>query len=652
MRERVNGLRVAAFESRRAKEIEDLIVSGGGVPSVAPSMLESPVKQPGAVWDFASRLFGGKTDVLILLTATGAEMMSELIISKYGRREYVNALGKIRIVCRGPKTVSALKGFGVTPETGVSEPATWREIVSCAENAGLLRGARVEVQQSGAANPQLMRALKKRGAKARSFSVYKWKLPENTGRLENIIREVAAGKQDAVLFTSSQQVVNVMKTARRAGIETALKKGLSATAVGSVGPSTTATLKRFGIPVDHEPDGAKMDTLVTDIMARGGVLAEKKRRALKNGVDTLKWKRIDMVWSRAKRAPAVRDSLFMKACRLEKTARPPVWIMRQAGRYLREYREVRAKVPFLELCKTPELAAEVTLMPVDKFGFDAAIIFADILLILEPLGIKIEFSKGDGPRIKNTARTSAAVDALREFDPSETGYVCDAIKIVRRALTPQAALLGFAGAPFTVASYLIEGGGSSTYANTKNLMRTDPGLWNALMEKLSSATAKYLRAQIEAGADAVQLFDSWAGCLTPDDYSRYVLPHTKAVFDALPQNVPAIHFAARAGSLLPLMKKAGGSVMGVDWTVDLAAAWKTVGHKTAIQGNLDPAVLLSSRAVMEKEVVSVLKKAGGRPGHIFNLGHGVMPATRAENVLALVEKVKDFSALGRERGRG
>ncbi|QMU56195.1 MAG: uroporphyrinogen decarboxylase [Candidatus Mycalebacterium zealandia] len=345
---------------------------------------------------------------------------------------------------------------------------------------------------------------------------------------------------------------------------------------------------------------------------------------------------------------SAQNSLFMKTCRLEKTGRTPIWIMRQAGRYLKEYRKIRAKVPFLELCKNPELAAEVTLLPIEKFDFDAAIIFADILLILEPLGIRVEFTKGDGPKIKNTVRSAPSVDAMREFDPEKMDYVSKAVAMARRSLSPEVALLGFAGAPFTVASYLIEGGGSSTYLNTKNLMRSDEGLWNALMEKLSTATASYLNAQINAGADAVQIFDSWAGCLSPDDYRRFVMPHTKAVFDALPRRVPAIHFGVGAGALLSDMKsamKSGGvSVVGIDWTVDLSEAWKTLGYKTAIQGNLDPSILLGDRKSMENSAVSILKKAAGRPGHIFNLGHGVMPSTRPDNVAALVEKVREFSA--------
>ena len=644
MKNGFNGLRVAAFESRRAREIEELILAYGGKPSVAPSVREEPVKRPKSVWDFAGRLFGGRTDVLILLTATGARIMSELITERYGRRDYIRALRKIKVVCRGPKTVAALAELGVSPSVEVKEPATWRETVAAAEEAGLLDGARVDVQQSGAANPRLMRALKSRGADARSFSVYKWAFPSGAARLEEAARSVAEGRRDAAVFTSSRQVVNFFEAARRAKVARLAKKGLSGAVVASVGPSTTETLEGFGVSVDYEPDATEMGALIEGLASRAADLLEKKTRARSQGIDTLRWKRTDMAWSRRARPRAARDSVFMKACRLEPAGRTPVWIMRQAGRYLRQYRRIRANVPFLDLCKNPELAAEVSLMPVDMFGFDAAIIFADILLILEPLGVGIEFSKGDGPRIKNTVRSAASVDRMRDFDPEEMGYVCKALETARRALSPQVALLGFAGAPFTVASYMIEGGASSTYANTKALMRTDPGLWDALMSRLAVATASHLNAQIAAGADAVQLFDSWAGCLSPDDYRRFVLPYSKAVFRSLPAGVPAIHFGVGAGSLLGMMKEAGGNVIGVDWTVDLADAWKTVGYKTAVQGNLDPSVMVSERAVMEKNVAAILGKAGGRPGHIFNLGHGIPPSARAENVLALVDKVRELSS--------
>ncbi|MEM4407937.1 MAG: uroporphyrinogen decarboxylase, partial [Candidatus Caldarchaeum sp.] len=319
------------------------------------------------------------------------------------------------------------------------------------------------------------------------------------------------------------------------------------------------------------------------------------------------------------------------------------WIMRQAGRFLREYREVREKVPFSSLCKTPELAAEVTLMAVERLRVDAAIIFSDILLILEPLGISLDYSRGDGPVISTPLRSPESVGELKEFDAESLAFVYDAIRIVRRALPPDKALIGFAGAPFTLASYAIEGGGSKNYLKTKSFMYFDPVAWHQLMEKLAVATAEYLNAQIAAGADAVQIFDSWVGCLSPDDYDEYVKPHMKRLFQMISRGVPVIHFGTGTSSLLPSMKEAGGDVIGLDWRINLDEAWKRLGFDVAVQGNLDPALLLAPQPVLRAQAGKIIDRAGGRAGHIFNLGHGVLPQTPVDNVLALVDFVHEYA---------
>ncbi len=335
-------------------------------------------------------------------------------------------------------------------------------------------------------------------------------------------------------------------------------------------------------------------------------------------------------------------SIFLSACRRQPTPRTPIWLMRQAGRYQPEYRAIRAKNSFLELCKNPELAAEVTVLAAEQLGVDAAIIFADILLVLEPLKIGFEFRADDGPHIHEPVRTAAQVDAVAaEIDPAaDLGYVMDAIRAARRDL--KVPLIGFAGAPFTLASYAIEGGGSKNYYETKKLMYADEGLWNALMEKLSRAIAKYLNAQIAAGAQAVQLFDSWVGCLSPYDYRRYVQPHVRSIFDALDRSVPSIHFGTGNVSLYPLMKEAGGDVIGVDWRVHLGEVWDALGD-VGMMGNLDPAALLAPEEAMFRMADRVLEDAVGRPGHIFNLGHGIMPSADPAQVRALVDHVHERS---------
>jgi uroporphyrinogen decarboxylase len=334
----------------------------------------------------------------------------------------------------------------------------------------------------------------------------------------------------------------------------------------------------------------------------------------------------------------------MRACRRELVAYTPIWLMRQAGRYMREYREIREKTTFLELCKTPSLAAEVTVTAVERLGVDAAIIFADILLILEPMGIDLEFSEGEGPVIHNPVRNASDVDRLRELeDVNALGFVYEAIRQTRRALKPDIPLIGFCGAPFTLASYLLEGGGSKNYVQTKRLMYDDAGAWHAMMALISRALAKYLNAQIEAGAQAVQLFDSWVGCLSPDDYREFVLPHTRSVIQNIVPGIPVLHFGTGTAALLELMREAGGDVIGLDWRVRLDEGWQRLGHDVAIMGNLDPVVLFANQDALRAQAKRILDQAGGRSGHIFNLGHGILPETPVENVRALVEMVHEMS---------
>lgn len=331
---------------------------------------------------------------------------------------------------------------------------------------------------------------------------------------------------------------------------------------------------------------------------------------------------------------------FLKACRRESVDCTPVWFMRQAGRYMPEYQAVRASHSILEVCKTPELAAQVTLQPVERFPVDAAIIFADILLPLEPMGIHFEFAEGEGPVIQNPIRDRADVERLQVSDGSALAYVGDSIKQARKALSGLVPLIGFAGAPFTLASYAIEGGGSKQYLVTKQFMYREPEAWHRLMDKLARVVTNYLQLQIQAGAQAVQLFDSWVGCLSPGDYEEYVLPHVQLIFEGLKrEGVPLIHFGTGTSALLRLMRKAGGDVIGVDWRVHLDEAWATIGHDVAIQGNLDPVSLFAPLHEIERRVEDILRRAGGRPGHIFNLGHGILPNTPMEQVAATVELV-------------
>jgi uroporphyrinogen decarboxylase len=335
---------------------------------------------------------------------------------------------------------------------------------------------------------------------------------------------------------------------------------------------------------------------------------------------------------------------FLKACRREPVDCTPVWFMRQAGRYMAEYRALRAKHSILELCKTPELAAQVTLQPIDRFPLDAAIIFADILLPLEPMGLRLEFAEGEGPVIHNPVRDQADVERLKVIDGGELEYVAEAIRQARRALNGRVPLIGFAGAPFTLASYAIEGGSSRNYLLTKQLMYCEPKAWHQLMDKFARVITGYLRRQIKAGAQAIQLFDSWVGCLSVGDYVEYVLPHVQLIFEGLKrEGVPMIHFGTGTSAMLRQMREAGGDVIGVDWRIHLDEAWATVGHDVAVQGNLDPLTLFAPLHEIERRVADILHRAGGRPGHIFNLGHGILPTTPIKHVAATIDMVHKLS---------
>jgi len=346
------------------------------------------------------------------------------------------------------------------------------------------------------------------------------------------------------------------------------------------------------------------------------------------------------------------DDTFLRACRRQPVDYTPVWMMRQAGRYLQEYRDIRAKHGFLEMCRTPELVVEVTMQPVDLVGVDAAILFSDILISFPGMGLDLEFAKGEGPVIHNPIRTAADVAALRVADPLETTpFVLDSIKLLRRELENKVPLIGFAGAPFTLASYAIEGHGTRDYENCKALMWSDPDAWNLLLSKFADTTIAYLCAQIDAGAQVVQLFDSWVGYVAPRDYERFVLPHTKRVIgevkaygdSVVPGGVPIIHFPNGATSMLDLAQQAGGDVIGVDWRLDMAKVVDAIDPKFGIQGNIDPVALFAPDDELERMVVEILEAVGTRPGHVFNLGHGIHKTSDPEKARAMIRFVHEHS---------
>ena len=339
------------------------------------------------------------------------------------------------------------------------------------------------------------------------------------------------------------------------------------------------------------------------------------------------------------------DSLFIRAVKAQPTERTPVWFMRQAGRYMPEYRAIRKQYSLIEICKKPQVAAQVTIEAAEILKVDAAIIFADLLLPLEVMGLPFHFAAGEGPKIEKPVRTSEDVASLRTDRAADLGYVSEAVKLVCKHFGNKLPVIGFCGAPFTLASYMIEGGGSRNYLFTKKMMYSVPAAWNELMKKLVAVTAEYSTEQVRAGADTIQIFDSWVGCLSVEDYRRYVLPHVTDLVKRLQKTrVPVIYFGTDSSTLLPSMQETGAEVIGLDWRIPLDTGWKSLRFKGAVQGNLDPVLLFADWKELKSRAENILKQAAGRPGHVLNLGHGILPETPVENVKALCDYIRDHSA--------
>lgn len=634
------GLRVVSFESRLAKTLSDLITLHGGVPITAPSLKEVPLENNVAAFDFGRLLLKGDVDMLLLLTGVGTRALLNVLETRHPRETVLEAMKRTKIVPRGPKPVRVLNELGVPFACTVPEPNTWKELLDTLDRHARdlpLERRVVAVQEYGVTNPELIEGLEKRKARVLRVPVYRWALPDDTGPLEAAIGRIMDREVDAALFTTGVQVEHVFRVAKRLNAEEPLREAFGRMVIGSVGPDTTAALKAFGLDADVEPSSPKMGPLVAET-AEKALLVLKRKNPRDCSVEVR-----ESVLGLMAAEDALRDGVFMKACRREAVPYTPVWLMRQAGRYMKEYRDIREKVPFLDICKNPDLVAEITVTAQERLGTDAAILFADILLLVEPFGLDLAYLKGDGPSIKRAVRASADVDRLPEPDPADgLAYVFRAVRKTRAALKHGVPLLGFAGAPFTLASYMVQGGSSKDFELTKKFMYGDDGRWKAFLEKIARATVKYLNGQIDAGVQAVQLFDSWAGVLEPSEYAEYALPYSRAVIDGVRAGVPVIHFGTGTAGFLDLFAKAGGQVIGVDHRLPLDEAWRRVGHDKAIQGNLDPLVLCSSENI-ENHARMILDHAGGRPGHIFNLGHGVLPETPVENAVALVEAVHRLS---------
>jgi uroporphyrinogen decarboxylase len=630
--------------------MERMIAKRGGVPLVSPSMREVAAEKSQAAIDFANRLITGRIDVIIFLTGVGTRILVEQVVRHVDRERFLAAITDIKSVVRGPKPLAALRELGITPTLTVPEPNTWRELLTTLDEHLPVANLVVGLQEYGVTNPSLIAGLEARGAVVDAVHVYDWALPEDCGPLEANIRRIAAGEIDVAMFTSGNQVQNLLKLADDLGLADQMRRAFRGIVVASIGPTTSEMLRNQDMPVDLEPSHPKMGHLVQETAERAGELLARKRR-IANQVSDVGFRISDCGLADPIRNPksAIRnqpwcDSPFLRACRREPTDFTPIWLMRQAGRYMPEYRRIREQHSFLELCRNPQLCSEIMCTAVERLGVDAAIVFSDLLPILEPMGMELEFAHGEGPLIHNPLRESSDVDRVVELESAEAlHFVMEAVRQTRADLPAHIPLIGFAGAPFTLASYAIEGGASRSYLHTKTLMYRDAAAWNELMGRLSRAVIVYLNAQIAAGAGAVQLFDSWVGCLSPEDYSEYVLPFVGQIIDGITPGVPVISFATGNPQLTSLLAESAPAVIGVDWRVRLDDAWQMAGHERAIQGNLDPMVLLAGRDEIRRRASDILQQAAGRPGHIFNLGHGVLPQTPVDNASALVDIVHELS---------
>ncbi len=525
------GKTVLILESRMATPMERLVEKLGGNALVAPTLKEIPLSDNWHAFEFFEKLEQGLYDLLILMTGVGTRTLLKVLETQFPKDRILAALSKTRVVVRGPKPTSVCKMNGIPIAVTVPPPNTWQEILQILSEEDLLRGKKAALLEYGRSDLNFREELRERGALVDPIQVYSWGLPDDTTPIRRAIEEILAGRVDLLLQTSAVQIDHFLGQVRSVQEELSLRRALQRVAIFSIGPTTSANLREKQLFPDVEVFPNKWEILIEEAARLGSEVVRKKRQ------------RADHAWVRLSLEPLLTsderratsdgserratshdpDSPMMRACRRQPNITVPIWLMRQAGRYMQEYQLGRQGIEFLQLCKTPELVAQVTLDAVERLGVDAAIIFSDILVIVEPMGVPLEFKENLGPLIGTPVRTPEDIQGLKSFEPREKlNFVMEGIRLVRRQLHPRIPLIGFAGAPFTIAAYLIEGKGSRNYIPTKLLMHEDPESWHLLMEKITAATIPYLAAQVEAGCQILQLFDSWVGCLSPEDYREYV----------------------------------------------------------------------------------------------------------------------------------
>jgi len=614
--------------------------------------------------DFTGQLLTGMVDAVIFRTGAGVAHYLQEISRQHDATRVMDLLSDSQVIAASPLAAEALVAASIKPihafadgshanRSQLPQPTgSWRSTLIALDrhyqpqdptgNAMLNMSFGLEDCEDWFS---LSSGLEARGARVVPIPVFACATPVRKNSVADFFEQLEVLNIQVLLFNSPLEASKLAFLAKRFSRARLTNHLLNHHIVIAVGNDTHEILADRGFPVDltlpksKSPDQStalSSEALETMAASITQLQSRKQNSYIKMSGPSTSSNDPNAPWY---------NSPFMKACRGEPTDVTPVWMMRQAGRYMSEYREVRANVSFLDLCANPQLCSEVMCTAVEKLGVDAAIIFSDLLPILVPMGCDLEFVKGDGPVIHNPVRTAKDIDRIKPLDSNaELEFVMETVRQTRQDLPADMPLIGFAGAPFTLASYMIEGGSSRNYAATKQIMFSDPSAWDQLMQHLVTSISIYLKGQIEAGAQCVQLFDSWAGCLSFEDYSKRVHPYVQQIIASLPADVPVINFATGNPALLPLLADTRASVIGIDWRTRLDDAWQTVGYDRAVQGNLDPTVLLTNPDEIRRQAKFVLDQAAGRAGHIFNLGHGILPMTPVENAVALVDIVHELSS--------
>lgn len=631
----LTGLTIATLADRGLDALRSEIADYGGTPALFALDASETSSADRAAAEFANRLLTADIDTVIFVTGVGVNHVVEQAARSVDRQRFLDCLSDVKTIAGSQRAGLALKELNLNPSVYVESPKSWRDILMSIDRLAPVANQTVGLEESAAVYG-LVSGLEARGARVVRMPIFSQTMPKRAQPAIDFFEQIEAGDFHAILFTSPENAIQFCFLAKHFGRARLTSHLLDNHIVLAIGAGTAEVLTDRGFVVDYATQTTKIGPAINEIADQIDQIKKQKTiirinlsgPATNNSDPNAPWY----------------DSPFMKACRGEPTDVTPIWMMRQAGRYMSEYRAVRDKVSFLELCANPQLCSEVMCTAVGRLGVDAAIIFSDLLPILVPMGCDLEFVKGDGPVIHNPVRMAADVDRIKPLESNEPlQFVMDTVKQTRSDLPGDMPLIGFAGAPFTLASYMIEGGASRTYARTKTLMYGDPGAWDQLMQHLSNSISLYLIGQIEAGAQCVQLFDSWAGCLSFEDYRQFAHPYVKRIIASLPSNVPVINFATGNPALLPLLADTRAAVIGIDWRTRLDDAWQTVGYDRAVQGNLDPTVLLTDPCEIRKQAKFVLDQAAGRAGHIFNLGHGILPQTPVDHAIALVDAVHELS---------